>query len=144
MTSAERDAAVCGDESSAPNATGSVLDTALALFAMHAAAVDRCRRAAIAFQSAKAELEAQQSLREQMRAGRVHAATHREHVRIAVALYVTHLRDIGTPPERMLVTLRERIALMSRTAGNCIPSLDMQVLLTDVSEWAITAYYAAA
>ena len=138
------DTAAQGGESSGPNMTGTALDRTLELFARHAAAVERFRLTAIAFHAAKAEFEAQQAIRAQMRDARVHAATHRELVRAAVTRYVTHLRDIGTPPERMLVTLRERIALASRTAATRIPSVEMQVLLTDVSAWAITAYYAAA
>jgi len=120
------------------------------LAAQHRGAMERFERAREAFERTRAgtvqthdaaQITIQGAELERLRAAREMTAFHRTAVERAVRLYVWSLQDEGMSPERVLVTVKHRLAHAVKVDAPDAPRLEATQLAEAVSAWTIAALF---
>jgi hypothetical protein len=131
-------------EGSSISAARARLDQAVLGFNRHALLVEQYRLAVQRFSQSRQLYEAGAAERETLRQARDAAAGYRGAVRTAVDEFVRRMRDAGLAPEIALIAVKHRLALSVTVTTPAAPSPEAAALESDVSAWAIHAYYDAA
>jgi hypothetical protein len=118
--------------------------------AQYRGAIERFERARDAFERTRAgtaqahdaaQIAIQGAELERLRTARELTAYHRTAVERAVRLYVRSLKDEGMPPERVLVTVKHRLAHAVKADAPDAPRLEAIQLAEAVSGWTIAALF---
>lgn len=102
-------------------------------------------RAAVAASGERAQSSEQLIARAELLVGesealRRHSSAFRAQLRASVSAYVRHLRDAGTPSERMVVLVKGAVRDF---APRDLEATEARALMDDVVRWSIEAYFHA-
>lgn len=119
------------------------LASVIECYARHAAAV-AAHQAAIA--RTRQLLDETEALHERLRLAaesRERARIHRSELRALIEQYVQRLRDTGQPPEKVLSLVKTEVSVVIRRLPRDAPLPAGDTIMAEITQWAISAYYAA-